>query len=234
MANKSVLIISDTHFPYQHPETLDFLKAIKKQYKPDRVIHIGDEVDYHAISFHPTDPNLFSPSDELRNAIEGLKPLYKLFPKMDLIESNHGSLVYRKLKAHGLPLSIARDYRDILQAPKGWEWHNDLVITLSDKRKCYFHHGKSSQPSKLSQNMGMSSVQGHYHSHFAINYWANPNDIYFDMKVGCLIDDESMAFAYNKTTLARPILGCGIILDGQPVLLPMVLNKRGEWIGKLV
>ena len=70
MANKSVLVISDTHFPYQHKDTVDFLKEIKSKYKPDRIIHIGDELDYHAISFHPTDPNLLSPSDELRIAIE--------------------------------------------------------------------------------------------------------------------------------------------------------------------
>ena len=43
--NKSILIISDTHIPYHHPDLIPFLKDLKEIYKPDRVIHIGDEVD---------------------------------------------------------------------------------------------------------------------------------------------------------------------------------------------
>ena len=41
--NKRILIISDTHCPYHHPDLIPFLKSLKKKYKPDRIIHIGDE-----------------------------------------------------------------------------------------------------------------------------------------------------------------------------------------------
>lgn len=233
MANKSVLIISDTHFPYEHPDTIGFLRALKKKYKPDRVVHIGDEIDGHAISFHPSDPDLASPGDELALAIEKLKDLYKLFPIVDVVESNHGSLVYRKGKFHGIPRAVFKSYRDVIDAPAGWRWHFDLTIKLSNGQQCYFCHGKSSQPGKLSQAMSMSTVQGHYHEQFSINYWANPNGLYWDMKVSCLVDDESLAFSYNNANMKRPIVGCGIILNGQPKLLPMVLDKKGRWIGKL-
>jgi len=232
--NSRVLIISDTHYPYQHPDTYDFLKKIKEEYDPDKVVHIGDEIDGHSISFHNTDPDLLSPSQEFEKAIDELRDLYKMFPNVDLVESNHGSLVYRKAKAHGLPASVIKPYREMLDAPKGWNWHKELVLVLSDGRPCLFHHGKTSSPMKLSKNMSMSSVQGHYHSKFQINYWANPIDLYFDMYVGCLIDDKSLAFAYNKTTIDRPLIGCAMIIKGQPVLLPMVLDGSGNWIGKLV
>jgi len=36
--NKRILVISDTHCPYHHPDLIPFLKAIKKKYKPDRVM----------------------------------------------------------------------------------------------------------------------------------------------------------------------------------------------------
>ena len=36
---------------------------------------------------------------------------------------------------------------------------------------------------------------------------------------------------YNKLQKARPIMGHGIIINGQPRLLPMVLNKKHRWIG---
>ena len=39
--NKSILIISDTHFPYHHSDTISFLKEIKSVYKPDKIVHIG-------------------------------------------------------------------------------------------------------------------------------------------------------------------------------------------------
>ena len=34
---------------------------------------------------------------------------------------------------------------------------------------------------------------------------------------------------YDKAFKDRPIIGCGIIIDSQPKLLPMVLNKGGRW-----
>ena len=234
MNNSRVLVIGDIHAPYSHPDTIAFLREVKKKYKPDRVIQIGDEVDMHAISFHGADPDLLSPSDELKSAIKKLQPLYRLFPRVDLIESNHGSLVFRKGKAHGLPRHVFKSYREILEAPKGWRWHFDLTIKLSNGTECYFHHGKSSNPMAMSKNMSMSAVCGHHHSIFSINYWANPCGLYFQMFTGCLINDKSLALAYNKSDLTRPIIGSGIIIDGHPKLIPMVLNGRGRWIGKLV
>ena len=82
--------------------------------------------------------------------------------------------------------------------------------------------------------MGMSAVQGHYHTKFLISYWANPDNIFFAMNVGCLINQKSMAFNYAKNFRTRFIIGCGIILEGIPKLLPMVLNDNGRWNKKLV
>lgn len=234
MSYKSILVISDMHIPYHHSSLIPFLKSIKQTYNPDKIVCIGDEVDYHAISFHNSDPDLLSPGEELKNAIRSLKKIYEIFPKVDVIDSNHGSLVYRKGRAHGLPRNVFRSYNSILEAPKGWKWSHDLTLKMNDGNYVYFHHGKTSSPGKLSKNMSMSAVQGHYHSRFEVIYWANTKGLFFDMRVGCLINDDSMAFHYNKTTLDRPIIGCGLILNGQPKLLPMILDKKGKWIGKLL
>ncbi len=231
--NERVLVISDMHIPYSHPDVLPFLKAIKKEYKPDRIICIGDEVDKHAMSFHDSDPDLPSAGDELKEAIEMLKPIYKLFPEVDLVDSNHGSMVYRKGKHHGIPRKYLRDYGEILDAPSGWVWHNDLKITLSDGSLCYFHHGLKKNGLQVAQQLGVNFIQGHFHNDFCIAYSSTPEKLLWNMTIGCLIDDKALAFAYNKTTLGRPIIGTGIIIEGQPVLLPMVLDKKGRWIGKL-
>jgi hypothetical protein len=166
-------------------------------------------------------------------AIESMKPLFKMFPKMDVLESNHGSMIYRKANTAGIPFKAIKPYREVLGAPKGWKWHHDLVIKASNGKNIYFCHNRSANVLKNSQELGMSFVSGHNHSQFEIRSWGNKLDLFWAMSIGCLIDDKSLAFAYNKLTVKRPVIGCAIILEGQPKLLPMVLNKKGRWIGKL-
>jgi hypothetical protein len=231
--NKSILIISDLHCPYEHQDTVSFLKAIKSKYKPTRVILSGDEADFHGISFHDSDPDLASAGDELLMAANSLKPIYKLFPVAEVLESNHGSLVLRKALANGLSRKFFRSPGDILQAPKKWTWHFDITLTLPNGSPCYFHHSKGVNAKKNSQAMGMSFVMGHHHEQMDIAYWGNPNALLFGMTVGCLVDPSGLAMAYNKNNLKRPVIGCAVIVDSIPHLIPMVLNKKGRWVGKL-
>jgi hypothetical protein len=230
-SNDSILVISDMHQPYAHPDTLAFLTAIKVKYAPTRVICMGDEVDKHAMSFHDHDPDLMSPGDELRAAIKKLQPLYKLFPVVDVLDSNHGSLAFRKAKHAGISRKYLRDYGDVLQAPAGWKWQHDMHITLPTGNECYFHHGLSSDALKVAERRHVCVVQGHFHSLFAIQYAGNPRSLLWSMQTGCLIDKDSLAFAYDNANLPRPIIGLGIIIDGYPKLLPMALKRGGRWNG---
>lgn len=231
--NSRILIVSDLHCPYEHQDTVAFLKAIKKKYKPTRVILSGDEADFQAISFHDHDPDLDSPDKELQKAINALKPLYKMFPKVEVLESNHGSLVIRKALSNGLSRKFFKSTGDILQAPKTWTWHFDITLKLPNSTYCYFHHSKGANVKKNSQALGMSFVQGHHHESFEIQYWGNPHALLFGMTVGCLVDNKSLAMAYNKNNLKRPVIGCGIIIDSIPQIIPMTLRKNGRWNGKL-
>lgn len=232
MGRQTILCIGDLHAPYMHPDAVSFLSKVKKKFKPTSVIFMGDEVDAHATSYHEHDPDLPSAGEELKLAIKQLAPLYKMFPKATILESNHGSLVYRKALTAGLPSAVIKGYREILSAPDGWVWKFDHIqkTPLGD---IYFHHGKASQHKKLSQNMGLSALQGHYHCEFYISYWSSPKALYWDANAGCLVDHKSRAFAYGKLALQKPIVGCIVIIDGIPQLIPMVLKKNGRWIGKL-
>ena len=80
------------------------------------------------MSFHDSDPDLPSAGDELKLSIPVIKELEKMFPKMDLLDSNHGSLVYRRAFKHGIPRAYIKEYNDFLEVGKGWKWHDDLVI----------------------------------------------------------------------------------------------------------
>ena len=231
---KKVLVISDLHIPFHHRSSFDFLKALKKKYKPDLVVNIGDELDQHAISMHDSNPNLPSAGDELKMSRTWIKKLEKIFPVMTLVHSNHSSLVFRRALKYGLPTEYLKSYNEYLDVGPGWKWVDDLTITLSDGTRCFFTHGMSADILRLAMQMGRHVVQGHYHSKFSIGYFSNPDELIWGMQVGCLTSQSSMAFDYAKNFKNRFIMGCGIILDGQPKLMPMIFGKDGEWIKKII
>ncbi len=229
---KSILVLSDQHFPYAHPDIIPFLRACRKELVPDYIVNIGDEIDAHALSFHDSDPDLPSASDELKLARKQLKPIFNLFPDMTLVESNHGSMIYRKGKHLGIPKDYLRSYREILNAPEGWDWVDELVLQ-TPQGPVMFRHQFKKDPLIHAQQMAMSIVQGHFHEDFDVQYVSSPHRLLWAMTVGCLIDKKSLAFAYNKTNTKRPIIGLGHIRNGLPQLIPMLLDRAGRWIGRL-
>lgn len=229
---KSILVISDMHHPYAHPDTERFLKAVKSKYKPDTVVCIGDEVDFHALSYHESNPDLPSAGDELDKAIKSLQPIYKMFPNVTVIESNHGSMVLRKAMTGGIPTKAIKSYNDVLEAPRGWKWVFDTIIH-TPTGPVYFCHGKTGTPGRLAAQFGMSAVQGHFHERAQITYISTPEKLMFDAHTGCLADDKSLALGYNKINVKRPIVSIIVIVNGFPQIIPMYLLKSGRWSGKL-
>lgn len=58
-----------------------------------------------------------------------------------------------------------------------------------------------------------NSVQGHHHSSFGIERYADASSLRWSMTVGCLLDPKSPAARYaSRQILKRPVLGCGMIL----------------------
>lgn len=230
--NKSVLLIGDTHLPYEHSDYLSFLKAVSKHYKCEIIIHMGDFEDNHAISFHKTDQELFSAGAELELVIEKAKEWNKAFPKLHMLDSNHGSLVFRRCKADGLPVTYIKPLKEIYGTPK-WAWHEDVILR-TNIGDVYLCHGRSGVYNKLAREIGCSAVQGHFHGKFEITWCNSVFKERFNMFVGCGINRESAAFAYGKNNMPQPILGCGVIdEEGNPILIKMRLNKKGRWNGRI-
>lgn len=229
---KSILVISDLHCPYQHPDAIAFLRACKAKYKPDTVVCIGDEIDAHAMSYHESNPDLASAGDELEAAIKALQPIYKMFPNCTVIESNHGSMVLRKALTAGIPHKAIKNYNDILDAPKGWKWVPDVTIdTLLGP--IYFCHGKAAAAGKLASQYGCSTIQGHFHEKAQVHYISTPERLMFDLHTGCLADDNSLALQYNKINPKRPIVSIAVVLNGVPQIVPMILKRNHRWTGIL-
>ncbi len=226
-----VLVIPDTHAPFTHRDALKFLAAVNKKYSPTKVVHLGDELDQHALSNYDHDPDGYGPHDEFKRGMAEVKKLYAMFPKVQVCLSNHSARPYRKAAQAGIPSLFLKEYKDFMDAPPGWSWHNKIDIDDI----AYIHGEGFSGPLgalKAAQGFMQSTCVGHIHSDASIVYNANSKHLYFGFNVGCLIDRTAYAFSYSTNQVKKPILGCGIVSAGIPVFVPMLI-KNGRWVGKI-
>ncbi len=147
----TVLAISDLHAPFEHRDALDFLRELKRKYKPSQVICLGDESDQHAMSMHDHDPNGHSAGDEYGLMLEHLQPFYDLFPVCRSMHSNHTSMPFRRASKFGIPNAYLKSYAEFMKAPKGWSWHNSAEVDgvwgmncgwLGDREKYAFAYAR--------------------------------------------------------------------------------------------
>lgn len=217
-----VLHIGDLHLPFTHKGYLDFCKKVKKDWKCSKVVLAGDVVDSHAMSYHESDPDGYSAGEEIKEATRLIKPWVKAFPNAVVTIGNHDAILHRKAKTFGIPLSCLKDLREIYRT-KGWEWGYEFVID----GVLYMHgkgYGKNAALNTAIAEM-MPVAQGHSHSYAGVQYYANNRNRIFGLNSGCGIDIASYAFAYGKKFSVRPILGCGVVLNGKTAhFIPMELK----------
>lgn len=232
----SILVIPDTHAPYEHPDTLEFLAAVAARYRPDTVVHLGDEADKHAMSFHMSDPNLDSAGMELEKARVFMAKLHAMFPVVRLCHSNHGSMHFRKAHSHGIPVQYLRTYREVFFPQGGgerWEWQHTHVLELPNGEQVAFKHQPAGAVLGDAAHERMNLVCGHLHGKMSIEYARNTHEQYWAAQGGCLVDEDSRAFSYGKESKYKPALGCLVIIEGVPQIVPMQTNSEGRWIGKI-
>jgi predicted MPP superfamily phosphohydrolase len=231
---KTVLFISDQHFCYSHKDIFKFLRAIKKKYKPQLIVNLGDEIDNAAISFHEKSPEMLNPSKELEKSIDELKKLRDIFPKQYVCNSNHGSLAMRRFRHAGIPIKMLQPLSKLYDTPN-FEWHDEILIQTK-LGKVLACHGDGKKAARLAtaKEEGMSVVMGHHHSLFEISYMQSNSSVFFQMICGCLADPYHKAFEYGKKFSKKHIIGTGMIdKNGEPFLIRMNLDEKGRWTGKL-
>lgn len=229
---ETVLVISDTQAPAQHPDTLKFLDALKRKYRPTKVVHIGDSLDCRNYSTHPPMPDLAGPSEEIDQGLQFLSDLYTLLPNGVECVSNHNIRPYLRAQEAGLPTRFLRPYEEWMGMPKGWKMVEKIIID----GVLYFHgEGLSGDGARLKATtlLQRSAVFGHLHANAGISWFGSHEKLTFGFNVGCLIDLRSPYFKYNAHDLKRPIVGTGLVIKGLPVFHPMTLDKNSRWVGKL-
>lgn len=212
MKTGNVLVIGDTHEPFTHSKYLDFCIDTRDKYKCDKIVHIGDLVDNHAISFHEHNPDGRSSGDEVEQARSHLKKWYKAFPEVWLCKGNHDVLANRRAISHGISDKYLRSFQEVWELPKKWEYDWSFQCQGVKYQHGTGYGGKMAHMVAAQANR-QSTVIGHCHSVAGCNYLANDISLIFGLSVGCGIDRNNYAFFYSKDFKDKPAIGCGVVLD---------------------
>lgn len=223
----TVLIIGDCHCPAMRRGYVAFLKSIADAYGPDRIVHIGDLVDWHSISYHERSPGLSSPLDEFKRARRQVRSLVEAFPRADILIGNHDALPQRQGSTAGLPDDCMRPFGELWELP--WTVHQRHSELLIDG--VVYTHGEGPggmyahaiRPKLRFRSM----VMGHFHANAGVIWHANTESRVFGLAVGTGVDHGALQFAYGRPIPRKPMLGCGVVIDGkQAYFEPWCLKSR--------
>ena len=212
-----VLVIGDLHAPAVHPDYFDFVKSIKRKHRTDKTVFIGDVIDHHVISFHKANPESPDALREYNLAFETVKKWYHRYPNAVVTVGNHDSRVHRLASDAGIPSLYLKEYNELYNT-KNWEWEQSVEID-----NVYYYHGtgaSSAYPAfNAARARNQSVVMGHHHTKAAINWLSGSNDHrIFGMSVGCGVNNKHLSMLYSEHYLIKPMLSCGVVIDGYPIL----------------
>jgi hypothetical protein len=208
----NVLVVGDLHEPFTLDGYLEFCKKTYKKYNCNKVVFIGDVIDNHFSSFHETDANGMGGADELDLAIRKIAKWYKAFPVAHVTIGNHCRLIMRKAQTGQVPQKWIKEFKEVLETPK-WKFVIDHYI---DGVR-YVHGDKSGKPSMSAKRDMVSTVSGHYHTDFYVNWYFGKTRAIFGMACGCGIDSKSYAMGYMAGG-RKEAIGCGVVLGGHTAI----------------
>lgn len=219
----NVLVIPDTHFPFEKKGILQHCLEMQDKYDCGTVVHIGDEVDLCGVSQWEKDPDGFSPGTEAYLAQDKMKLWYRAFPEVKVCIGNHTARPFRMAKSNGIPKKFIKSYEEAWEAPKGWKWAESWEIN-----GVHYTHGTgfsgANAAIRIATAHRQNTVIGHIHSEAGIQYSVSKKDIVWGMQLGGALDDKAYAAFYAKDQLKKSVIGCGVVLDGKlPIYLPMEL-----------
>ena len=221
-----VIVIGDLHAHFVHPMYRRFIHATARAFRTTHTHFVGDIVDSHALSFWDHDPNGLSAEDEAAEALTEVQKWYQDFPDSTVCIGNHDERHYRLARKNGLPDRYLKSYSDVWRTPR-WKWGFEHTLD-----GVLYEHGTGNSGKDAALNLAIqkrtSVVIGHIHSWAGVKWHANPSSVIFGMNAGCGIDCRKYAFAYGRAFPVRPVLGCGVVIDGEFAAFVAMPCGRGQ------
>jgi len=197
---KTAVIFPDMHVPYEDKLSCDVAFQIAKSVNPDKIVQIGDFVDFYPISRYEKDPRRcsgFNLQLELDKAYEYLQRFSAIAPTI-ILEGNHEARLDKYLLKNAIGLygldnisvpaflktnSLNVDYRKDIYLGKLFLHHGDMKVKMGSK-----HSASSAQ--KTVEALGVSTMIGHVHklgSYFKTTLGGGVQSGY---EIGCLCNTD--------------------------------------------
>lgn len=205
----NILVIGDTHIPYNHPKYLSFCLMLQKKWNCGKVIHIGDILDFNSTSFHTNNPNSLSPYFEFEIAKLEIQKWNRAFPEMVVIMGNHDRRISRKM----FDAQISEQWQVSLNSVLNVNW---TFVPDYEYNNIYFCHGEGATARITALQKQMSAIQGHRHSETYIDF---PAKNLFSVQLPCGVDRQQLAFEYMKADPKEWMLGACVILDSKTPII---------------
>lgn len=177
---------------------------------------VGDETDQYFGGLWKKSPDAtHSAVSELKASVDILTEWYYEFPEMKLATSNHASRWQRKASEAEIPSQLMRLYRDVINAPEGWQWNKRWVV--KDKNPWMMEHGDDwggyDPHVQATIYNGISTAIGHHHSKSSISYLNTGLKQMWAMVTGSMIDFDQYAFEYARKHKLKPVVSLGVVID---------------------
>ena len=233
----NILTISDQHFPFCHPDIYEFLEYVSNKYNCKLAINMGDWAENHNKSFHDRDLGLVNAQEEEELTAMNMNLLLAMFPNQLSVAGNHDIRQFRQAKKYALSMNSMSTLHDTYCLPTEFLVANRIIVRHTDThgilhKSCFTHGDTKTKFNNQFKRENYNFIYGHFHTEFGITYFRNEDSIKFRLATGCLVDRHHPIFEYNERNLDEFIIGTGVIIDGVPKTIPMLLDKEGRWIGR--
>ena len=243
---ESVLVIPDMHYPDTDMRLFGAVLGAIKEVKPDRIIQIGDLMDYPQPSRwtkgtrYEFEGSVFADSEKaVKNVIE---PLRKVFDgPIGVHEGNHDlrPRAYLEKYAPALAETEKFNFENLLRFEEfGIERLPDFNKVAPGWITTHGHLGgirlsqiAGNTPLNAAKKMGVSIVMGHSHragiGHYTVGY-AGSGSTVTGMEVGHILNPKKVTYLKGATGNWQQALGW-LTIDGQHVTPQLIPVSKGKF-----
>lgn len=213
----TVLVIPDLHLPWCHPDALDYALALRKKYRTNRTVFIGDIVDHHCISRWLPSPNAPTVLEEHEATLRALKPWVQNFCRAYVTIGNHDErptkIAWKEARIPSSPYLVP--YAKLWRTPH-WKWVKRIEID-----GVLYTHGSNRSGKYAAINYGAELDQsvciGHLHRFSYAHQCVKTGRL--AVQVGAAIDEQSPAFEYAADSPSKSIPSFAVIKNGRDVIM---------------
>lgn len=225
MAQKTILCVPDSHFPFVNKAALNQIYELCRANKPQIIVHLGDLLDFYSFSRFPRSLDVIAPKDEVSRGRAGAEEMWRWLqrasPKAKCFQlmGNHCERPIKQLLNKFPEAESFIHTSDLFEFPD--------VETMKSERDeliigdILFQHGFRSKLGDHCKNNGMSTVCGHSHRG-GVFFTRLGDKTIWELNGGHIALESSKPLSYTRQRhISNWTSGCGLIDENGPRFIPL-------------